>query len=219
MRTGKVAIFLSIAAVHIAIIVMSKRWAYRAPVVENRFSTWVVVDAPADALKDDRELVELSNRPNTVTASMPVIEIESPTKLADDGNDSAPDWREFGSQAIQSTIGKQGEEEGHRSLMSKPKIAELPRDSSQPSIFKTPAFKAGDKQHFEGGEIITWESDRCYYTNRQIGSVLSSKSPVKVCLRTPPMLGGDGFPEEIKPSYLREPPRVPDESGDRVALP
>jgi hypothetical protein len=219
MRTGsKVAVFLSIAAVHIAIIVMSKRWVYRAPVIESRFSTWVVVDAPTGELPDERELLQLSNRQNAVTVSMPLIEIAASAEPIDDSG-SSPDWREFGSQAIQNTIGKLGEEEGHRSLMSKPKTVEPPRDSSQPSIFKTPAFRAGDTQHFEDGEVLTWVSDHCYYTNRQIGSVLSSKSATKVCLLTPPILGGDGFPEEMKPRYLREPPSVPSASADKVALP
>jgi hypothetical protein len=218
MRTGKVAIFLSIAAVHIAIIVMSKRWVNRAPVVENRFSTWVVVDAPTDVLDDDREPVELSSRPDAVTVSMPLIEIDAPTKSIDDG-DLLPDWREFGSQAIENIIGKEGEGDRRRSLMSKPATVEPPRDSSQPSIFKTPAFTAGDTQRFEDGEIITWESDRCYYTNRQIGSVLSSKSAVKVCLLTPPILGGDGFPEGITPRYLREQPSVPSANADKAPPP
>jgi hypothetical protein len=217
MRTGKVAIFLSIAAVHVAIVVMSKR-LYRAPVIENRFSTWVAVDAGTDDAEDSLEIAEPSNRFQAVTASEPSIGIDASSKPIDNAG-SLPDWREFGSQAIQSTIGKQGEEEGRRSLMSKPKTVEAPRDSSQPSIFKTPAFKAGDTQHFEDGEIITWDSDRCYYTNRQIGSVLSSKSATKVCLLTPPILGGDGFPEEMKPRYLRDPPSVPSASADKVALP
>jgi hypothetical protein len=185
--------------------------------VENRLSTWIVVDAPGEEQDDKREL-ELSKRPNAVPASKPLIEIETSTKPIDDGG-SSPDWREFGSQAIQSTIGKLGQEEARHPLMSKPKTVEAPRDSSQPSILKTPAFKAGDTQHFEDGEIITWESDRCYYTNRQIGSVLSSKSATKVCLLTPPILGGDGFPEEMKPRYLREPPSLPSASADKVALP
>jgi hypothetical protein len=64
----------------------------------------------------------------------------------------------------------------------------LDRPSTGPRLLRSPSrvHQLGDTDHFDGGEIIDWINDRCYYSNRDPSGNL------------PPMHGVTG----LAPAYL-----------------
>ena len=77
--------------------------------------------------------------------------------------------------------------------------------------------KAGDTEHFEGGEVITWVNERCYYSNRP-GPMTFGGASQKVC-KTRSMSARRSearaaeLQKAITPEYLRTPlpaPSAPD---------
>jgi hypothetical protein len=69
--------------------------------------------------------------------------------------------------------------------------------------------KAGDTEHFDGGEVITWVNERCYYTNRP-GPIGFGGTSQKVCkTRSMAERRSEAFAAELekaaKPNYLSRP--------------
>ncbi len=96
------------------------------------------------------------------------------------------------------------------SLDSKPVALVLPDKSKQP-------HKAGDTEHFEGGEVITWLNERCYVSNRPgpVGFGGESKKMCKVrsmAARRSEAMAAE-LEKDVKPEYLSRPllPPVPPE--------
>ncbi len=76
--------------------------------------------------------------------------VEEPTPIA------APtiDWNTAAAKASRDFVGQQELESRGSVLDSKPGVLVLPPTAKK--------HKAGDTEHYEGGEVITWINDSCY---------------------------------------------------------
>ena len=73
--------------------------------------------------------------------------------------DTLIDWDAEAKRVASDVIRREREEEKSRSLDHHPAgMGPLPPKPS--------GHKLGDSEHFEGGVIIDWTSNRCYYTNQ-----------------------------------------------------
>lgn len=69
----------------------------------------------------------------------------------------AVDWESATRDAARRFADDQAGQEGHeRSLNSRPRVLTLPDTSKRPP-------RAGDTEHLEGGVVLTWLNERCYY--------------------------------------------------------
>jgi hypothetical protein len=76
-----------------------------------------------------------------------------------DGTDALIDWDAEASRVAKDVARRIGEEKQLRSLDHRPAgMGPLPPKPSR--------HKLGDSEHFEGGVIIDWTSNRCYYSNQ-----------------------------------------------------
>ena len=111
-------------------------------------------------------------------------------------SDRSIDWFAQGAAAANSIIGRQNAEKAMRSLDSKPKAIELPKEGMR--------RREGTTQRFDEGEMITWISERCYVTNLpRIGPQLIEDRPNVVCKdRRKPQ---DDLFDRFRPKYLGGP--------------
>lgn len=92
------------------------------------------------------------------------------------------------------------------SLNSKPKAMVLPDRANMPP-------KAGDVEHREGGETITWISETCYISSKP-PSILFNPVPglmlptckVRSMSERAREKAMEGMAKETQPEYLRKPP-------------
>jgi hypothetical protein len=76
-----------------------------------------------------------------------------------EGADTRIDWDAEAKRVASDVIRREREEEKFRSFDHHPAgMGPLPPKPS--------GHKRGDSEHFEGGVIIDWTSNRCYYTNQ-----------------------------------------------------
>lgn len=104
-------------------------------------------------------------RDNTITL-LPEIE----------GTDSLIDWDSEASRVARDAARRMSEEEQLRSLDHHPAGMDPPPPKSS-------RHKLGDSEHFEGGVIIDWIDQRCYYSNQNapvdaFGQALRLQIPV-----------------------------------------
>ena len=112
------------------------------------------------------------------------------------------DWYAEGARSAREVFKDQLRETPEPSLDSKPQALVLPDRSNLP-------HKAGDTEHFEGGEVITWVNERCYYSNRPSAISFGGASQ-KVCkTRSMSQRRSEARAAEmekaIKPDYLDRP--------------
>jgi hypothetical protein len=98
------------------------------------------------------------------------------------------------------------------SLDSKPQVLSLPDSANLP-------HKLGDSEQFEGGDVITWINERCYYKSDPLENMQGGPPRLKLPIcKTRSMkarrseASATALQEEMKPQYLREPlplPRAP----------
>ena len=86
----------------------------------------------------------------------------TPSPSADTSISTAPlppDWGAEAERAAREELSREQQQDSLRSLAGHPKGMDLPPPRHRP-------HQLGDTEHFEGGEIIDWINDRCYYSNR-----------------------------------------------------
>jgi hypothetical protein len=136
-------------------------------------------------------------------ARIPVPIIESPVPELSTAITVPPiDWYAEGARSAREVFKDQLRETPEPSLDSKPQALVLPDRSNLP-------HKAGDTEHFEGGEVITWVNERCYYSNRPSAISFGGASQ-KVCkTRSMSQRRSEARAAEmekaIKPDYLDRP--------------
>ena len=116
------------------------------------------------------------------------------------------DWYAESARAARNAFSDEVREKPAPSLDSKPVALVLPDKSKQP-------HKAGDTEHFEGGEVITWLNERCYVSNRPgpVGFGGESKKVCKVrsmAARRIVALAAE-LEKDVKPEYLSRPLPLP----------
>lgn len=129
------------------------------------------------------------------------------------------DWYAEGARSARNAFRDEVREKPAPSLDSKPVALVLPDKSKQP-------HKAGDTEHFEGGEVITWINERCYFSNRPAPVGFGGESK-KVCkVRSMAARRSEAMAAELekdaKPEYLSRPlplpPLPPDPAAPDVEL-
>jgi hypothetical protein len=96
-----------------------------------------------------------SKRPISTYDASPAITLPPEIEETDD----FIDWDAEASRVASDVVRRIDEEKKLRSLDQHPA-------GMGPSPPKSSVHKLGDSQHFEGGEIITWTSSGCYYSNQ-----------------------------------------------------
>jgi hypothetical protein len=69
------------------------------------------------------------------------------------------DWETEAARAVQDAVARQMAKESLRSLAR-------PQEGMGPPPPKSARHKLGDSERLEGGEVIDWVDDRCYYSNQ-----------------------------------------------------
>jgi hypothetical protein len=111
------------------------------------------------------------------------------------------DWSSQREKTAGDVVGREVERANSRSLLSKPRVIELPTRGS--------VHKPGDTQHFDDGEIITWINDRCYATNQQPSGPRLISDMVNVICKNKDQPSRDDYFDYMKPDYLRDPNAPP----------
>jgi hypothetical protein len=117
------------------------------------------------------------------------------------------DWHAEGARSARNAYKDTARENPEPLLDSKPKILVLPDKSNLP-------HKKGDTEKFEGGEVITWINERCYYTNRPGPMTTFGGASQKVCkVRSMAERRSEAMAAElekaVKPDYLSRPLPLP----------
>jgi hypothetical protein len=87
------------------------------------------------------------------------IESESAPSIESTAPISIPpiDWAAEAERAARDVVARQSEGDSLRSLDAHPEGMDLPPPDQR-------GHHLGDTEHLEGGEIIDWVNDKCYYT-------------------------------------------------------
>jgi hypothetical protein len=113
---------------------------------------WITVPLPPQTTVKPR-LEPKSRAPGI--ERRPAAAIDSPALRPSTAITVPPDWY---AEGVRSAHAFTDDPRGKPNpLDSKPQVLVLPDTSNL-------AHKAGDTEHFEGGEVITWINERCYYT-------------------------------------------------------
>jgi hypothetical protein len=112
------------------------------------------------------------------------------------------DWYAEGQRSARNAFKDEVHDKPEPSLDSKPQALVLPDKSNLP-------HKSGDTEHFEGGEVITWVNERCYYRNRAPPESFGAM-PQRICkVRSMSERRSEAMAAELekaaKPDYLNRP--------------
>ena len=88
------------------------------------------------------------------------------------------DWDAESRRIAGELVARQSAEEKLRKLDRPPAGLGPPPAGLGPPPPESSRPKAGDTQRFEGGEVITWINDRCYYTNQNFSTPFLAGAPV-----------------------------------------
>lgn len=143
---------------------------------------------PAKARREPRRSVE--ERPHSTTT----------TDLDKADSFSLPplgtDWNAEREKIAGDIVGREAARANERSLLSRPKVIELPPPGSR--------HKPGDSQHFDDGEIITWLDEDCYATNRPHDGPQLDPNRLHVVCKNPDRPTRTDLFDYMKPGYLRD---------------
>jgi hypothetical protein len=119
------------------------------------------------------------------------------------------DWNAAAAKASRDFVGQQELESRGSPLNSKPAVLAMPSAKKH---------KAGDTEHFDGGEVITWENDLCY---DKLDPMRTSIDFRRICkTRTKSERNSDeraeALEKAVKPRYLGG-QRLPRETTDAAA--
>jgi hypothetical protein len=115
------------------------------------------------------------------------------------------DWYAEGLRAARNAVPEVAREKPGPSLDSKPQALELPDSSDVP-------HRPGDSERGDGGVVITWINETCYYRSDPLENMMGDPHKLKlpVCkARSMKERQGEKRAEELEelamPKYLREP--------------
>ena len=177
---GKYATLVLVLGAHVLVMHFLLRAGHRATPaykVEPRGILYFV-ELPRPSSEKTSEEPELSMRP--ATPEMPsdaASAITLPSELPP--NEADIDWHAEQVQVARDWGKREAGTKDENAMGSTPKGMKAPPKSQRP--------KRGDVQRFEGGVVIEWVNDRCYYTNEAPPGVLIGQkyAPVRVCKDAP----------------------------------
>jgi len=177
--------------------------AHVAP--EAAIAAMIWITAPLASAPLPKPTPQRNSRAPIARTPLP-IETPAPTPPSSAITIPPIDWYAEGARSARNTFRDEVREKPAPSLDSKPVTLVLPDKSKQP-------HKAGDTEHFEGGEVITWVNERCYFSNRPGPTGFGGESK-KVCkVRSMAARRSEAMAAELekdaKPEYLSRPLPVP----------
>jgi hypothetical protein len=188
------------------------------PVSEAAIAAMIWITAPLPPRPSSRPPAQRKLR--ALSSLRPPMPIAQPPAPAPDTTITVPpiDWYAEGARSARNAFKDEMREKPAPSLDSKPQVLVLPDKSNMP-------HKAGDTEHFEGGEVITWVNERCYYTNRP-AAILFGGASQRVCkVRSMAERRSEAMARElekaVKPDSLGRPlplPTRPEEAANEAEL-
>ena len=171
---------------------------------------WMTTPLPIPALP--RPPGQEPRAPSRVRTPLPIPPATEPGPTQSTAITVAPiDWYAEGQRSARNAYKDDVREKPEPSLHSKPQALVLPDRSNQP-------HKLGDSEHREGGEIITWINETCFYSYKPAESMYVGPPRLKLPIcktRSMAARRSEAMAAELekdaKPDYLSRPlPAVPD---------
>ncbi|MEJ0100420.1 MAG: hypothetical protein WDO12_12075 [Pseudomonadota bacterium] len=152
----------------------------------------------------------LASAPEIPQITMPLQ--PEPSPVAEEPTQGAApsiDWNAAAAKASRDFVGQQETQSRGSVLESKPSVLAMPSAKKH---------KAGDSEHFEGGEVITWANDLCY---DKLDAMRTSIDFRRICkTRSKSERNSDqraeALEKAVKPRYLGG-KRLPPETIDAAA--
>ena len=170
----------------------------------TRLARWRGVDAPPPLLWLSQSPAQ---RPAASSASIPEREVkkkETPLDLEPPPDVAAPEPRnaitlpsDLGAEADAAARRQANEEENERRRRNLAGPSESQLEWSRNNVPLIRGYhQLGDDERAEGGELITWVNDRCYYTTH--GAATFGMSPTSKVCKDPPKPETDLFKDMRK---------------------
>jgi hypothetical protein len=159
----RLPLFAAVALAHvfvIAIIIASSQFQVLLPATMDR-QELVLLDL-RDAVRTQamvksivsRSVSRIATRPPATPPPKAGVVAPAPART----HAGPIDWAAEARQVVRNSIEREARGDPYRSFSIYARGIDVPdRDATQ---------RRGDSQRFEGGEVISWISDRCFYTNR-----------------------------------------------------
>jgi hypothetical protein len=174
-----------------------------APVAAVTAMIWLTAPMPSPSLP--KPFPRQEERERSRVRTLPIAP-PAPALVSDTAISVSPiDWDAEGARSARN-LRDEGREKPGPALDSKPRVLVLPDQSNL-------LPQAGDTEHFEGGEVITWVNEVCYYTN-QPGPMNFGGESRKVCkVRSMHERRSEALAAELEkavtPDYLTRPLLLP----------
>jgi hypothetical protein len=202
MEKGKLAVFIGVAALHVAAVSALKH-SIRQPVHRNNtvYAVWVVSDAPVDEQTESKPVARQAVRAMRIPAQRHIPDTQPQESNAPL---SLPDWETTGDEAVSAAITQQARENAQRDLYPEPKAESLPNHPAP--LFKTPLYDNGDSQRLDDGELNTWIGPECYATNRPQSMLSMGRNQLNVVCKgnAGKRKANDKLFDHLRPDYLRD---------------
>jgi hypothetical protein len=162
-RSRKAALLCAIAGVHVVLLWSIDLGTPGVRMVEKAATVLFFIEIP----EPDAATASAPDMPQPrISFVEPHIESESDPEvitLLPESDESSVDWNAESRRIAGEVVARRNAEEKFRSL-------DRPPAGMGPPPPKASRHQAGDTERFEGGEILTWVNDRCYYTNQNYRS-------------------------------------------------
>jgi hypothetical protein len=210
-HTRNVVVFLTVAAAHVAGIVLV-RWSpyQRPPPADDVGTVYLINPTPRPMLKRAAKrtggLTDTKSTPHRERE--PEVSINDPTMVA-----PAIDWGEEGHAAAGSVVKRKMHEEALRPLISKPKSLTPAPEKVEMGIFTlTPPHTPGTVENLGEGVTREWVSAYCYWFS-DMGP--EGRVPKKKCLPKFANSDRENLFKKFRPKYLDVPePKDSQQAGD-----
>ena len=172
-----------------------ERVRQRAPEREAEPLLLMLLDSLVRPETEPRRVEEPVLAPPTAISTLPLPEIDSSSSgsALPPVSDSVPsvDWIDARHRAVDAAVERDAAAAARPRLGQPPKGMDLPHEAFE--------HKLGVVEHREGGEIIEWINDRCYYTNKRRPGENAFGLLLPVCKTSKPQkeLRLDKRPEDV----------------------
>jgi hypothetical protein len=134
---------------------------------------WVTTQLPRPSSPAPRPRKEQKSRA-TSSMRMPVPIVESRAPGRSTAITVPPvDWYAEGALSVSGLFRDEARQRPDPSLDSKPQALVLPDSSNRP-------HKPGDSEQFEGGVVITWINETCYYRSEPLENMMGDPHKLKL---------------------------------------
>jgi hypothetical protein len=176
------AVLLAVSGLHVALVIALISVAkvrLRLASAPHPIELLVLHPNASPAISKPPPLLDRARKADPTTVPPPpaltIVPLDSPT--VDAG--PAVDWTSEAQRVAQERVAKGDPNDRFRSFLKHPQGIETPP-------IDTNHHAAGESQHYEGGEVITWLNDRCYYTSKGTPDPHSGMPTTQKVCKDPP---------------------------------